>query len=158
MLVMIGKRLAVRHTHRQHDNGQRQDASRDPHETVVVEGQEGPPIIRTVVCRQTWNWTEGSATRFAGIASTLLANHSEKRRLFELLEAGAAGLGLTESFAMTPAAAVSGLYFGHPGARYFAVGRIGRDQVVDYAERKGVGRGEVERWLRPNLAYEPDDN
>jgi 5-methyltetrahydrofolate--homocysteine methyltransferase len=102
------------------------------------------------------------AERYRGIRPAFgypaCPDHSEKRRLFDLLGAGSAGLGLTESFAMTPAAAVSGLYFGHPGARYFAVGRIGRDQVEDYAERKGVARKEVERWLRPNLAYEPDDN
>jgi 5-methyltetrahydrofolate--homocysteine methyltransferase len=66
------------------------------------------------------------------------------------------GLALTESYAMTPAAAVSGLYFGHPQARYFAVGRLARDQVEDYAERKGVEPRDVERWLRPNLGYEPD--
>ena len=59
--------------------------------------------------------------------------------MFELLGADAAGLALTESFAMTPAAAVSGLYFGHPGASYFAVGRIGRDQVEDYAAPQGHG-------------------
>jgi 5-methyltetrahydrofolate--homocysteine methyltransferase len=62
---------------------------------------------------------------------------------------------LTENFAMTPAASVSGLYLGHPQARYFSVGRIGRDQVVDYARRQGVEVTEAERWLRPNLAYEP---
>jgi 5-methyltetrahydrofolate--homocysteine methyltransferase len=82
-------------------------------------------------------------------------DHSEKRRLFDLLGAEAAGLGLTESYAMTPAAAVSGLYFGHPRSRYFAVGRIGRDQVEDYAQRKAIEVGEAERWLRPNLAYDP---
>ena len=83
-------------------------------------------------------------------------DHSEKGRLFELLGAESAGLALTESFAMTPAAAVSGLYFGHPQAKYFAVGRVARDQVVDYAARKGMPVGEVERWLRPNLAYDPE--
>jgi 5-methyltetrahydrofolate--homocysteine methyltransferase len=83
-------------------------------------------------------------------------DHSEKRRLFELLDAGSAGLELTESFAMTPAAAVSGLLFGHPDARYFAVGRIARDQVEDYAARKGIALDEAERWLRPNLGYEPE--
>ena len=57
---------------------------------------------------------------------------------------------------MTPAAAVSGLYFGHPNAKYFAVGRIQRDQVEDYAARKGVEVDEVERWLRPNLAYDSE--
>jgi 5-methyltetrahydrofolate--homocysteine methyltransferase len=57
---------------------------------------------------------------------------------------------------MTPAAAVSGLFFGHPQARYFAVGRVARDQVEDYAARKGFGVAEVERWLGPNLAYDPE--
>ena len=63
---------------------------------------------------------------------------------------------LTESFAMYPAASVSGLYFAHPEARYFAVGKIGRDQVEDYARRKGMAVGEVERWLSPNLNYDPE--
>ena len=83
-------------------------------------------------------------------------DHSEKGRLFELLGAESAGLALTESFAMTPAAAVSGLFFGHPQSKYFAVGRVARDQVVDYAARKGIAVAEVERWLRPNLAYDSD--
>jgi 5-methyltetrahydrofolate--homocysteine methyltransferase len=83
-------------------------------------------------------------------------DHSEKARLFELLGAGEAGLELTETFATLPAASVSGLYFGHPRARYFAVGRIGRDQVEDYAARKGVDLRDAERWLGPNLAYTPD--
>ncbi len=56
-----------------------------------------------------------------------------------------------------PAASVSGIYLAHPEARYFAVGRIGRDQVEDYASRKGIAIAEAERWLRPNLAYEPAD-
>ena len=63
---------------------------------------------------------------------------------------------LTETFATTPAASVSGVYLGHPQARYFAVGRIGRDQVDDYAVRKDLSVAEAERWLRPNLAYDPD--
>jgi len=62
---------------------------------------------------------------------------------------------LTESYAMTPPASVSGLYFAHPEARYFNVGRIGRDQVDDYARRKGESVVETERWLRANLAYDP---
>ena len=62
---------------------------------------------------------------------------------------------LTESFASTPGASVSGLYFGHPAARYFSIGRVGRDQVEDYAARKGEPLDVVERWLRPNLAYDP---
>ena len=72
-----------------------------------------------------------------------------------LLDADTLGIGLTESFAMTPAAAVSGLIFQHPDSRYFTVGRIGRDQVEDYATRRGMTVAEVERWLRPNLAYDP---
>ena len=83
-------------------------------------------------------------------------DHSEKRTLFDLLGAAEAGLGLTEHFAMTPGASVSGLYLGHPAARYFAVGRVGRDQVEDYARRKGAALAEAERWLSPNLAYDPD--
>jgi 5-methyltetrahydrofolate--homocysteine methyltransferase len=83
-------------------------------------------------------------------------DHSEKGRLFDLLGARQIGMELTETFATLPAASVSGLYLAHPKARYFAVGRIGRDQVVDYADRKGVDAREAERWLRPNLAYTPD--
>ena len=82
-------------------------------------------------------------------------DHSEKRTLLALLDVERAGIGLTESCATTPGASVSGLYFGHPQARYFSVGRLGRDQLADYAERKGVELAEAERWLRQNLAYEP---
>ena len=83
-------------------------------------------------------------------------DHTEKRTIFALLEAEArVGLRLTESCAMTPSAAVSGYIFAHEGARYFGVGRIGRDQVADYARRKGMAVGEVERWLAPSLGYEP---
>ena len=66
------------------------------------------------------------------------------------------GLTLTESYAMWPAAAVSGLYFAHPQASYFGVGRIGRDQVADYAARKGMSIAEVETWLQPSLSYTPE--
>jgi 5-methyltetrahydrofolate--homocysteine methyltransferase len=82
-------------------------------------------------------------------------DHSEKARLFALLDARSVGLALTESFAMTPAASVSGLYFAHPQAKYFAIQRIDQDQVEDYARRKGTTVADVERWLRPVLAYEP---
>ena len=82
-------------------------------------------------------------------------DHSEKFKLFTLLDAGAVGLSLTESAAMLPAASVSGLYFAHPQARYFTVGRIGDDQVASYARRKGRPVEEIERWLSPNLSYEP---
>jgi 5-methyltetrahydrofolate--homocysteine methyltransferase len=83
-------------------------------------------------------------------------DHSEKTKLFELLEADVVGVALTENFAMTPAASVSGLYLGHPETRYFNVGRVGRDQIEDYARRKGSTVAQVERWLGPNLAYEPE--
>ena len=75
--------------------------------------------------------------------------------LFELLDATAAtGITLTESCAMLPAASVSGWYFAHPESQYFGLGRIGRDQVADYAARKGFTIAEAERWLAPNLAYD----
>ena len=83
-------------------------------------------------------------------------DHSEKGKLFDLLGAEPVGISLTESYAMFPGASVSGIYLGHPQARYFSVGRVGRDQVEDYAARKGLPFAEVERWLRPNLAYEPE--
>ena len=83
-------------------------------------------------------------------------DHTEKQFIFRWLDAGdAAGMSLTESFAMFPAASVSGLYFGHPDSRYFAVDRITRDQVESYAARKGMAVTEVERWLSPNLGYDP---
>jgi 5-methyltetrahydrofolate--homocysteine methyltransferase len=84
-------------------------------------------------------------------------DHSEKAKLFDLLGAQAHGLELTETFAVMPAAAVSGIYLHHPEARYFSVGRVGRDQVESYAARKGFSQDEAERWLRPNLAYEPTE-
>jgi 5-methyltetrahydrofolate--homocysteine methyltransferase len=118
------------------------------------------------IARREWYAPEESLSneerigeRFRGIRPAYgypaCPDHSEKGRLLELLDAPRAGIGLTDSFATTPAASVSGLYFGHPQARYFSVGRVGRDQVVDYAERKGVAVAEAERWLRQNLAYEP---
>jgi 5-methyltetrahydrofolate--homocysteine methyltransferase len=84
-------------------------------------------------------------------------DHTEKRPLWQLLDAeAAAGIRLTESYAMYPAASVSGLYFSHPEARYFAVDMITRDQVEHYAQRKRMSRAEMERWLAPNLAYEAE--
>ena len=73
-----------------------------------------------------------------------------------MLDAEVIGLSLTESCAMWPAASVSGLYFAHPQAAYFMVGRIGEDQVEDYARRKGVELAQVERWLASNLDYDPE--
>jgi 5-methyltetrahydrofolate--homocysteine methyltransferase len=82
-------------------------------------------------------------------------DHTEKATLWRLLDVdAAAGITLTESFAMWPGSSVSGLYFAHPQARYFTLGKIDRDQVDDYAARKGMTRTEVERWLSPNLGYE----
>jgi 5-methyltetrahydrofolate--homocysteine methyltransferase len=82
-------------------------------------------------------------------------DHGEKFKLFELLDAKRQGISLTEHAAMLPAASVSGLYFSHPQARYFNVGRIGRDQLEAYAKRKGVSIEDAERWLSANLAYDP---
>ena len=82
-------------------------------------------------------------------------DHTEKGPLFEIIGAERIGMRLTESFAMQPAAAVSGFYFSHPQSQYFAVGKVGRDQVEDYSRRKGCSREEAERWLAPYLAYAP---
>jgi 5-methyltetrahydrofolate--homocysteine methyltransferase len=100
--------------------------------------------------------------RYRGIRPALgypaCPDHSEKDLLWSLLDAETqTGIWLTESKAMVPAASVSGLYFAHPEARYFAVGRIARDQVEDYARRRGESVAAVERWLAPNLAYERGD-
>jgi 5-methyltetrahydrofolate--homocysteine methyltransferase len=81
-------------------------------------------------------------------------DHTQKRLIFDLLGAEASvGAELTENFAMLPAATVAGWYFAHPEAQYFGLGRVGRDQVSDYAERCGIELAEAERWLRPNLGY-----
>ncbi|HEY1140853.1 MAG TPA: vitamin B12 dependent-methionine synthase activation domain-containing protein, partial [Lysobacter sp.] len=83
--------------------------------------------------------------------------HSEKATLFRLLDAeNNAGVKLTESFAMYPAAAVSGYYFSHPRSQYFVVGRVSKEQVEDYARRKGVSLAQAERWLASNLDYDPE--
>jgi 5-methyltetrahydrofolate--homocysteine methyltransferase len=99
------------------------------------------------------------AERYRGIRPAFgypaCPDHTEKRTLFDLLDAERIGIRLTETFAMTPAASVSGIYLAHPESRYFTVGKIGRDQVEDYAGRTGMAVAEVERWLRPNLGYEP---
>ena len=85
-------------------------------------------------------------------------DHTEKSKLWDLLDVEATtGISLTESMAMWPGAAVSGWYFSHPSSQYFVVGRVGKDQVEDYAKRKGMTLAEAERWLSPNLGYEPED-
>ncbi|MFM7719298.1 MAG: methionine synthase [Actinomycetota bacterium] len=119
------------------------------------------------LARRTWYETGSPMTqdelreeRYRGIRPAFgypaSPDHTRKAALFDLLGAREIGMDLTEQFAMTPASSVSGLYLAHPAARYFNVGRIGRDQVEDYARRVGLPRGEVERWLAPNLAYDPD--
>ena len=83
--------------------------------------------------------------------------HSEKATLFDMLDApGSAGMSLTDHFAMLPAASVSGWYFSHPRSQYFVVGRVSREQVEDYARRKGVSLAQAERWLAANLDYDPE--
>ena len=83
-------------------------------------------------------------------------DHTSKGPLFGLLDAERnAGMQVTESFAMLPASSVAGFYISHPESSYFAVGKIGRDQVMDYASRAGISIAEAERWLAPNLGYEP---
>lgn len=120
------------------------------------------------VRRSLWGYAAGEdlsnedviAERYRGIRPAAgypaSPDHTEKRRLFALLDAGThAGLSLTESCAMWPSSAVAGLYFAHPGSAYFGIGRIGADQIADYAARKGWDVAEAERWLAPNLAYDP---
>ena len=102
------------------------------------------------------------AERYSGIRPApgypACPDHTEKQTLFKLLDAeNHTGVSLTESCAMLPGASVSGWYFAHPEAHYFGVGRIGKDQATDYAERKGMSLGEVERWLQSNLGYEPEE-
>ena len=116
--------------------------------------------------RQDWGYGRGEQStlgdlineRYRGIRPApgypALPDHTEKGTLFDLLHAEQkAGIQLTENYAMIPASSVCGLYFSHPAARYFSVGKIGRDQVEDYSARKGIAVAEAERWLGPNLAY-----
>lgn len=122
------------------------------------------------VRRQHWGYapdermpnTELIQERYRGIRPApgypACPDHTEKQTLWRLLDVQAnTGIELTESMAMWPGASVSGWYFSHPDSQYFVVGRLGRDQVADYAERKGWTLAEAERWLSPNLGYTPDD-
>lgn len=117
-----------------------------------------------------WGYDDGEtlsnedliAERYRGIRPApgypACPEHTEKRTLWELLDVTAStGIELTEGMAMWPGAAVSGWYFSHPQSQYFVVGRLQRDQVADYAARKGWTQAEAERWLSSNLAYEPED-
>ena len=85
-------------------------------------------------------------------------DHTEKGKLWQLLDVEAAiDLQLTDSYAMFPTAAVSGFYYSHPDAKYFSVGKVSRDQVESFAERKGISIDEAEKWLSPNLGYDPSE-
>ncbi len=100
------------------------------------------------------------AEQYAGIRPApgypACPDHTEKGKLWTLLDVESSiGLTLTESFAMVPTAAVSGFYFAHPDARYFSVGNVDRDQVESYADRNGITVAEAEKWLAPNLGYDP---
>jgi 5-methyltetrahydrofolate--homocysteine methyltransferase len=125
--------------------------------------------LHAKVRRETWGYAADEtldnesliAERYRGIRPApgypACPDHTEKAKLFALLGAPAnAGVTLTESFAMLPAAAVSGYYFTHPESQYFVVGRITKEQVEDYAQRKGMGLAEAERWLAPILDYDPE--
>jgi 5-methyltetrahydrofolate--homocysteine methyltransferase len=101
------------------------------------------------------------AERYRGIRPAFgypaCPDHTEKEKLFSLLEASEIGVSLTDSFMMSPGASVSGIYLAHPAATYFSVGRIGKDQVQDYAKRKSTSVTEVEKWLGSRLSYDPED-
>jgi 5-methyltetrahydrofolate--homocysteine methyltransferase len=124
-------------------------------------------LLHLRVRREFWGYARGESLdnqglikeRYQGIRPApgypACPDHTEKRTLFDLLEVEkTAGITLTESFAMLPTASVSGYYFWRPEAHYFGVGKIERDQVEDYARRKGMDVATVERWLAPNLNYE----
>jgi 5-methyltetrahydrofolate--homocysteine methyltransferase len=125
--------------------------------------------MHAMVRRETWGYA-GDETldnaalideKYVGIRPApgypACPEHSEKATLFALLDAEKnAGVKLTESFAMYPASAVSGYYFSHPRSQYFVVGRLSREQVADYAKRKGVSLAQAERWLASNLDYDPE--
>ena len=147
------------------------EADRDDYQSIMVKAladrlAEAFAEHAHLLARQDWYEPDADravqdllAEQFRGIRPAFgypaCPDHSQKRTLFGLLNAEQLGMTLTESFAMTPAASVSGLLFAHPSSRYFTVGRIGKDQAMDYARRQGVSLTEAERWLRPNLAYDP---
>jgi len=156
------------------DVARRFDRANDDYSKIMVKAladrlaEAFAEALHEKVRRELWGYAPGEklsneeliAEKYAGIRPApgypAQPDHTEKRTLFDLLNAeGATGLKLTESFAMWPAAAVSGLYLSHPEARYFGVGKIGRDQVADYAARKDWEIEEAERWLAPVLNYDP---
>jgi 5-methyltetrahydrofolate--homocysteine methyltransferase len=152
----------------------RHEAENDPYQAILVKAvadrlaEALAEWLHREVRRDTWGYAPTEALGTAALIDEAYEgirpapgypacpDHTEKRVLWELLGVDEAiGVELTESCAMMPAASVSGWYFGHPRARYFGVGRVGLDQVADYAERKGWTLPEAERWLAPNLGYEP---
>ncbi|MEQ5833878.1 methionine synthase [Marinobacter sp. NFXS9] len=140
MVKALADRLAEAFAERMHERVRKEFWGYDPEETL-----DNDALIRE---------------RYRGIRPApgypACPDHTEKAALFDLLQApDNAGMELTEHFAMLPAAAVSGWYFAHPEAKYFSVGKIGQDQVEDYAKRKGISKAEAERWLAPSLAYDP---
>jgi len=158
-----------------HDVAERFKAEGNDYDSILVQAlgdriaEAYAEALHARVRRQLWGYAADEdlsnedlvRERYRGIRPAAgypaCPDHTEKRTLFDLIGAeDHTGLTLTESCAMWPASAVSGLYFAHPEAAYFGVGRIGPDQVADYAERKGMTIAEVETWLGPNLAYTPD--
>ncbi|MEX2167320.1 MAG: methionine synthase [Methyloceanibacter sp.] len=156
------------------DVARRFDRANDDYSKIMVKAladrlaEAFAEALHEKVRRELWAYAPGEklsneeliAEKYAGIRPApgypAQPDHTEKRTLFDLLDAEKATcVKLTESFAMWPAAAVSGLYLSHPEARYFGVGKIGRDQVADYAARKGWEIEEAERWLAPVLNYDP---
>ena len=158
----IGVEELVARFNRDHDdyNGIMTKALADRLAEALTEKLHGDVRREWYARDETLSSEELIAEKYRGIRPApgypAAPDHTEKGTIFSLIGAERAGIQLTESFAMMPAAAVSGLYFAHPQARYFAVGKIGRDQVIDYAARKEMTLSEAERWLSPVLAYEPD--
>jgi 5-methyltetrahydrofolate--homocysteine methyltransferase len=152
------------------------DAEHDDYRSILAQAladrlaEAYAELMHERVRRELWGYASGERLsnedrireRYAGIRPApgypACPDHTEKRTLMELLDAErTVGVRLTESFAMLPTASVSGWYFSHPESFYFGVGRVGRDQVADYAARTGMVLEEAERWLRPSLGYEPDE-
>jgi 5-methyltetrahydrofolate--homocysteine methyltransferase len=154
---------------------QRFEANHDDYSAILLKAladrlaEAFAEALHERVRRELWGYAEDETLNneqlvdeaYAGIRPApgypACPDHTEKAALFKLLDAEAStGIVLTENYAMHPAASVSGWYIAHPQARYFNVGTLGRDQVEDYARRKGMTLREVERWLAPNLGYEPE--
>jgi 5-methyltetrahydrofolate--homocysteine methyltransferase len=152
------------------------EAEQDDYNSIMVKAladrlaEAFAERMHTRVRREFWGYAPDEeftnadliAEKYAGIRPApgypACPDHTEKEILFQLLGAQeSSGVTLTENFAMSPAASVSGWYFSHPASSYFGLGKIGRDQVADYARRKGMTVVEIERWLAPNLGYDPGE-